>query len=420
MEFILFLERKNVNQLDRRQILVAGALGALVQGGNVWAAQPAGAAFRIGALNPITGSGANFGSGMQKAILFSAEEVNAAGGAAGRRLEVFAEDDQTSPTAAVLAAKKLLEVNKVQAILGTWASGVSLAVLPMTNTADAILMHTSGAVALADPKINAKKMAYRYQGSSKHLSRAFATAAKKEGLTRPAVMAQNNPALAPHAEGFRKAWIADGGKLTDFVLYEPNRPSYRSELQQVLRSRPDGIILSAYVPDATAIVREWAQLGTPMKWIIPGFGANVDFIKGVTPEVAEGIVVVESVVNEKSGAYARFAQQFALSMKQAPESNVYAAMCYDMVQVLALAIEAAGPGADTVAIAAKIHAVTTGAGTPVDSFAAGKKLLAQKKAVNYVGASSTIDFDDENDVDPTFAAFTIRGGKWQRSYPISG
>jgi hypothetical protein len=53
-------------------------------------------------------------------------------------------------------------------------------------------------------------------------------------------------------------------------------------------------------------------------------------------------------------------------------------------------------------------------------FAKGKKLLAQKKAINYEGASSAIDFDDENDVDPTFAAFVIRAGKWQRAYAING
>ncbi|MFM7570979.1 MAG: ABC transporter substrate-binding protein, partial [Betaproteobacteria bacterium] len=60
-------------------------------------AQSAAPSFRIGALNPITGAGSPYGPGMQRAILMAAEEVNAAGGAGGRRLEVFAEDTQTKP-----------------------------------------------------------------------------------------------------------------------------------------------------------------------------------------------------------------------------------------------------------------------------------------------------------------------------------
>src|SRR6266498_983207 len=86
---------------------------------------------RIGALNPITGSGSPYGTGMQKMILAAAETVNAAGGAVGRQIQVLAEDSQTNPQAGVLAAKKLIEVNKVQAIVGTWSSGVTLAVLPL-------------------------------------------------------------------------------------------------------------------------------------------------------------------------------------------------------------------------------------------------------------------------------------------------
>ena len=107
--------------------------------------------FRIGAMNPVTGAGSPYGTGMQRMIVTAAEMVNAAGGAHGRRLEVFAEDDQTSPQAGVLAARKLLDVNRVRAILGSWASGVSLAVVPITNDANAIFMNTSGAPALSVP-----------------------------------------------------------------------------------------------------------------------------------------------------------------------------------------------------------------------------------------------------------------------------
>ncbi len=407
-----------MNRINRRQSLIACATGASLLAGFPVFAQSA-RTFRIGALNPITGAGANYGTGMLKTIQFAVEEVNAAGGAAGQKLEVFAEDDQTTPSSAVLAAKKLLDVNKVQAILGTWASGVSLAVLPLTNDANAILMHTSGAVSLADPKQNFKKLAFRYQGSSKHLSKAFSKAAQQEGLKRPAVLALNSPATAPHAEGFKKIWTGSGGTLSDFVLYEPNRTSYRSELQQVLRSKPDGIILSGYAPDSVIIIRDWFQSGTKMKWIMPGFAANTEFMKALGNEATEGITVVESIVNEGATAYKNFAKQYEAATGKPATANVYAAMTYDMVHVLALAIEAAGPNADTAAIATKVHEVTTGSGQKVGSFAEGKALLKQGKKINYEGASSSVDFDDENDVDPTFAGFTIKNGAWQRAYLIN-
>lgn len=407
-----------MTSLHRRQIVIAGALGACAALGSSRAWAQGGGTLRIGALNPITGAGANYGAGMQKSIFFAAEEVNAAGGAAGSRIEVFAEDDQTTPNAAVLAAKKLVEVHKVQAILGTWASGVSLAVMPITNDAGVILMHTSGAVALADPKVNAKKLGFRYQGSSKHLSRAFARTAKQEGFKRPAVLALNNPATQPHADGFRKLWLGAGGQLSDFVVYEPNRPSYRSELQQVLRSKPDGIILSGYSPDAIIVIRDWFQTGLNTKWVMPGFAANAEFMKALGNEATEGIMVVESVVNKGAPAYKGFAARYEQAMGKPASGNVYAAMCYDMVQVLALAVEAAGPNAGGAAIAAKVHEVTTGDGQAVGSFAQGKALLKQGKRINYEGASSSVDFDDENDTDPTFNAFVIKSGAWQRAYAI--
>lgn len=118
--------------------------------------------FRIGSLNPITEAGSPYGSGMQRMILAAVEETNAAGGVLDRRLEVFAEDTQTNPQAAVLAAKKLLEVNRVRAILGMWSSGVSLAVIPLTNEANAVLLNTSGAPALSVPPANAKGLSFRF------------------------------------------------------------------------------------------------------------------------------------------------------------------------------------------------------------------------------------------------------------------
>jgi branched-chain amino acid transport system substrate-binding protein len=76
-----------------RRALIAGGASALALALTGGPALSQSAPFRIGALNPVTGAGSPYGSGMQKLI----QAVNAAGGAGGRPLEVIAEDSQTTP-----------------------------------------------------------------------------------------------------------------------------------------------------------------------------------------------------------------------------------------------------------------------------------------------------------------------------------
>src|SRR5262245_13041900 len=74
----------------------------------------------IGALCPLTGAGGAYGPDMQKAIIAVAERINRSGGIYGRPIQIFPEDSQTSPEAAVRAARKLLDVNRVVALMSTW------------------------------------------------------------------------------------------------------------------------------------------------------------------------------------------------------------------------------------------------------------------------------------------------------------
>ncbi|WP_029003798.1 ABC transporter substrate-binding protein [Azorhizobium doebereinerae] len=402
--------------LSRRQTLAALAGSVLLPALSRTAGAQT-AAFRIGALNPITGAGAPYGSGMQKMIVAAAAMVNDAGGAGGRTLEVSSEDTQTQPQAAVLAAKKLIEVNKVQAILGTWASGVSLAVAPLTNDAGILLMNTSGAPALSVPPANAKGLLYRFQATNDRFGRAFAEVATKQGFKRPATMAFNNASGIGNTEGFRKAWEAKGGKVVENVVYEPNQPSYRAELQKVLAAKPDVIVMGSYLADTTIILREWFQTGETTKFIIPAWAANPDLVKALGPEVTEGLISVDSISNEGSDAFKAFDAAYQKAMGQPGLSNVYAAMTWDMVVVLALAMEAAGPNADVAAISAKLREVAGPGGKAVSTFAEGKAALKTGK-IDYQGASSILDFDQYGDVTPDFSVSVVEKGKIERKYIV--
>ncbi len=399
-------------KITRRDVLLAGASLAAGAGLPRFAFAQAGTTFRIGTLCPITGAGSPYGSGMQKAIEIAVAEVNNAGGAGGRKLELFSEDSQTKPDAAVLAAKKLIEVNKVQAVIGTWSSGVTLAVMPLTDAAGIIEMNCSGAPAISTQ--DTKDLVWRFQATNDRFGAAFAVIAEKRGWKRPATMAFNNASGIGNAEGFKKAWEKKGGKVVASVVYEPNRPSYRTELQQILAAKPDVIVTGSYVPDSTIILREWYQTGQDVKWIFPGWAANPDLIKALGNEVVEGVISVDSVSNENAASYKALDAAYQKATGKPVSTNVYACMCYDMVMCIALAMEAAGPNANVTQVNAKIREVANPDGTMVYSFAEGKKLLSEKKKINYEGASSKLDFDQYGDVTPDFGVFVIEKGQLVR------
>src|SRR5918992_2246132 len=131
-------------RLSRRTVLKGAVASAAAAGLPVagWAqAEP----IKVGILTPLTGAGGNDGPRMLKAMQAVFEEVNKAGGVMGRRISTVIEDDQTNPEAAVRAARKLIEVDRVSVILGTWASAVTSAVAPVCWESKTFLMTVSGA-----------------------------------------------------------------------------------------------------------------------------------------------------------------------------------------------------------------------------------------------------------------------------------
>ena len=398
----------------RRALATAGAtLIATLPGSGARAADTP---YRVGALNPVTGAGSTYGAGMQKTILFAAEAIKQAGGVDGRPIEIYAEDTQTSPDAAVLAVRKLIDVNKVDAVLGTWSSSVSLAVQPITNAANCLLFHVSSAPALSSPAQNAKHLDFRFQAGSPQIGAAYAAIATRQGAKNPAVMAFNNDVQIASTNIFRAAWEKAGGKLAKTVVYEPNRTSYSAELQQAMAGTPDLIVVSGYVPDTTIILREAFEAGNTAPIVIPGWAWGPAVQKALSPEVLEGLIVFDSVPDSDSAAFKTFDAGYHAATGASGLSNVYAAMCYDMVVVLALALQKAGPGADNAAIAKAIPTIADPPGQTVSSFADGKAALKAGTKINYEGASGPLDFDANGDAISVFGVQQFTKGALERKY----
>src|SRR4029077_17813561 len=89
---------------------------------------PAGAqTIKIGVHEPITGAFAASGTYVVNGTKIAADEINAAGGVLGRKIELVIADNKSNPTEAAAVAEKLITSNKTPVMMGAWGSSLTLA-----------------------------------------------------------------------------------------------------------------------------------------------------------------------------------------------------------------------------------------------------------------------------------------------------
>ncbi|HEX7024517.1 MAG TPA: ABC transporter substrate-binding protein [Gemmatimonadales bacterium] len=376
-------------------------------GGETPPATEGGEPIPIGALTPVTGAGSAYGEAMQKTMEIAVREVNEAGGPLGRPFQVYHEDSATDPEQAVRGAQKLIEVNRVVAVLGTWSSAVTMAVAPLTIEAGIIEMNTSGSPDISDLDDNGT--VFRTHAHNVMFGRVAAQVAQQRGAATAAVLYNNNPATIAIAEQFTQHFEAGGGQVVESLMYNPNQTSYRSELRQVLAGDPDLVLLASYTPDAAIILREGYEEGADVTWLGPGFAINQQLIDTVGAEIAEGVLAADPIPAVDSPTYEHLEGIYREETGGDIWDVSYAVETYDMVHLLALAIERAGT-TDGAALGPALIEISGPPGEKVYSFAEGAALLREGKDIDYEGASSRIDFDERGDVVADFGVFEIRGG----------
>jgi len=363
----------------------------------------------VGTLCPLTGAGGSYGPDMQRAVVAVVERINRAGGIQGRPIQLFHEDDQTSAEAGVRAARKLIDVNKVVAIVSTWASAVTLAVRPLCVEARVFLIGVSGADAVTQG--DHRGYVARTQPNTNTQGRMYARfAASKKEWKRIAYMALQTPYAQSFGEAFTGAVKAAGATITDSLIYEDKKPSYRSEVTRVLGTNPDLIMLGGYTPDSVVMVKDLYRAAYKGAILGPSFAINAKFIEGVGPDVAEGVWNMDRAPLFDSPAYKEF-----VAAVPGGDQSPYAPQAWDHMTLVALALAAGKGEVSGTVIKDQLRAVANPPGAVVYSFADGAKHLAEGKKINYEGASGACDFDQIGDIlSAPFIVQQVRKGKNER------
>ncbi|MEZ5738583.1 MAG: ABC transporter substrate-binding protein [Burkholderiaceae bacterium] len=156
-------------------------LGSLLGGGAALAAEP----IRIGSFLAATGPAAFLGDPEQKTLEMMIEQINAQGGVLGRPLELIAYDDGGSAEKARTFAKRLLEQDKVDVIVGGSTTGTTMAVVPLVEQAQTPFISLAGAVVIIDPP---KKWVFKTPHTDRMACEKIFTDMKSRNLTKVALI----------------------------------------------------------------------------------------------------------------------------------------------------------------------------------------------------------------------------------------
>ncbi len=371
---------------DRRDfLLAAGAAAAYIAVPGALHAQTR-EPVRIGALLPLTGGGGQYGPAMAKVAQSVADEVNAAGGLLGRKLELIIEDDQTNPEAGTRAARKLIDVNRVGAIAGAWASSVA----PLCWESKTFLATCAGADSIT--RLPHQGYIIRTQPTSGFQGVKIGRYIAELGGRRVAYLGLQTPFTPFTVEGVTTSLKAVGGTV-ETVIYEPKKPGYRTELDKALASNPDTLIMGGFLDDTTVIARDIFRAGYKGRLIGFGYTVNQKLIDALPAGSIEGAYGVSGSAAVDGTAYKR------LAGKLAQESvDPFTAQIYDQMNLLLLAI-AQTKQSTGAAIKDGIRVVSQSKeGQKVDNAIDGMKAIAAGQAIQYDGASGPCRFTDIGDI----------------------
>lgn len=387
----------------RRTILAALPALALPTLALPGIARAQGEPITLGILTPLTGAGSADGPRIAKAIQAVGDQVNGAGGLLGRQVRFVVEDDQTNPEGAVRAARKLVDVDRVPVIMGTWASAVTAAVAPVCWEGKTMLTTTSGADGIT--LLPHQGYVIRTQPNSQLQGRKHAEFIAGTGAKRVFIMSLQSPFAAPTQARVKEILPQHGSELVGGLVYEKDKASYRSEVDLALKSRPDCIYLNGYTPDLTVLLRELFRAGYEGGRFAQSYALTQKLVESLPAEVVQGAYTVQPSADIDSPAFGAAAKLLGHD----PDS--YEAQAVDWMSLVALSIAKAG-GATGPQLRDTVRLVSQGPGEKVFTVLDGLTALKAGREVNYQGVSGDCDFTEIGDIqDCKFRYMQVKDGR---------
>ncbi|MEF8831205.1 MAG: ABC transporter substrate-binding protein [Halobacteriales archaeon] len=364
----------------------------------------------MGSILPITGALNAYGSGMQAAVQQAVDDINEAGGVRGADLKLYTRDSETKPQQAAQKYNSLVSSQNIVGFVGAASSGVSTTiaenlasdeVMEMSNASTSPVLATLGYKTVDDEEVKLFGRTAPNDG--------------QQGLIMGRIMNQtieaDSAAFLHVANAYGKgladkAKAAFDGETTAVVGYDKKSQDYTSVLDTLHADDPDAIGIVGYPENGKTILQQWSAGGyntSASDWVLSEGLNSKDFlqensditsdmwISAPNPEQTPGAETFQDKLGDQAG-------------------TLFAPHAYDGMFLMALAMEKSGK-ADAISIAKNIQSVSQPQGTKVTvgEFQEAADLLADGEIIDYQGASSPVNLNENLEPLNAFAILQVKG-----------
>ncbi len=335
------------SRISRRSLL-AGAAVATVTAFSCLSAFAA-ETVKIGLIASLSGPSAKSGEAITRGLTIAIDEINAAGGLLGKQVELIRRDDEANPGKGLVAARELIQREKVAVLFGGLQTPVSLAIVPFMNQIKKPFM---GPWAAGTPITkNGAKENYIFRVSAFDAMVDVALvdwAMKVHGAKKPGMMLINNPWGESNQKGLESAMKAKGLASAGIEKIEGSDVDVVPQLTRLKSNGADTIFMVANVGPSAQVMKSLERMG----WDVPVVshwgpaGGRFSELGGPRAKDVEMIQTFTFSGNDSPGA----AEMMAKLKKRFPEIKSEAdvtpavgiANAYDGMHLSALAIKNAG------------------------------------------------------------------------------
>lgn len=368
---------------------------------------------KVGTLLSHTGPLKEFGPNIQNGVILGAKQMRAA----GFDIELIHEDSETSAIPATNAAKKLVELDRVVAIVGALASGVTVPVAEsVTSPNNVIMISPASTSPLLTVLPSDKNKDYLFRTCpSDALQGVVAGKLAASYNKTAAVLYVNNPYGQGLAELFKQSFEAMKGKVLVMVPHdEKAAESYTAELRKALAGNPDRLLAFSYPQHAQVYLKEAIEFFKYRRFLFCDGTKSQDIVKALGAKNVEG--QMGTAPGSSGGkSYEMFNTQYKEEFGKLPPlpfiTNGYDAMA--TIGLAAYKAKIKGLALTSENIRDNLRSVAGPPGTIINpgEFKKAFDLLKQGKDINYEGAAGSVDYDKNGDVVTPIEIWKYENGK---------